>query len=154
MVWKSAGRLHIYIAQQSADKTLRGCWWVVMSTWPWLTFVPVVSADTANFCVKDEHRHPYCASHAALFRTPWLKAIDFGCSQMHFRNTRLTKRSGTPVYMAPEVFRRDYSFEVDVWSTGVTLYQLFSRRFPFWDGDSYSRALSLDEVAKAITEVR
>lgn len=120
-----------------------------------LTDVPLtVPADAANFCIKDEYRHPYCASHAALFRTPWLKAIDFGCSQMHFRNTRLTKRSGTPVYMAPEIFRRDYSSEVDVWSTGVTLYQLFCRRFPFWDGDSYSRALSLDEVAKAITEVR
>lgn len=39
-----------------------------------------------------------------------------------------------------------------MWSLGVMLYQLFSRRFPFWDGESYSRALSLDEVAKAVTE--
>lgn len=32
------------------------------------------------------------------------------------------------------------------------LYQLFTRRFPFWEGDAYSKALSLDEVAKAVTE--
>ncbi|GLC34279.1 hypothetical protein PLESTB_001602500 [Pleodorina starrii] len=106
----------------------------------------------ANFCIKDEHRHPYAASSSALQRTPWLKAIDFGCSQLHYRHTRLSKRSGTPVYMAPEIFRRDYSFEVDIWSTGVLLYQLFCRQFPFWQGDSYNKALSLDEVAKAITE--
>ncbi|PNH06983.1 Calcium-dependent protein kinase 34 [Tetrabaena socialis] len=106
----------------------------------------------ANFCILQEHVHPYAASPAALHRTPWLKAIDFGCSQLHHRHTRLTKRSGTPVYMAPEVFRRDYSFEVDVWSTGVLLYQLYCRQFPFWHGDSYNRALSLDEVAQAITE--
>ncbi|KAG2437139.1 hypothetical protein HYH02_011395 [Chlamydomonas schloesseri] len=106
----------------------------------------------ANFCIKDEHRHPYAASPAALQRAPWLKAIDFGCSQLHYRHTRLSKRSGTPVYMAPEIFKRDYSFEVDVWSTGVLLYQLYCRHFPFWAGDSYNRALSLDEVAKAITE--
>ncbi|KAG2496405.1 hypothetical protein HYH03_005632 [Edaphochlamys debaryana] len=106
----------------------------------------------ANFCIKDEHRHPYAASPSALQRTPWLKAIDFGCSQLHYKHTRLSKRSGTPVYMAPEIFKRDYSFEVDVWSTGVLLYQLYCRQFPFWHGDSYNKALSLDEVARAITE--
>ncbi|GIM05255.1 hypothetical protein Vretimale_9700, partial [Volvox reticuliferus] len=106
----------------------------------------------ANFCIKDEHRHPYAATAEALQRTPWLKAVDFGCSQLHYRHTRLSKRSGTPVYMAPEIFKRDYSFEVDIWSTGVLVYQLFCRQFPFWQGDSYNKALSLDEVAKAIIE--
>ncbi|GIL53545.1 hypothetical protein Vafri_9093 [Volvox africanus] len=106
----------------------------------------------ANFCITDEHRHPYAATAAALQRTPWLKAVDFGCSQLHYRHTRLSKRSGTPVYMAPEIFKRDYSFEVDIWSTGVLVYQLFCRQFPFWQGDSYNKALSLDEVAKAILE--
>lgn len=105
----------------------------------------------ANFCIKDEHRHPYCTSDAALLRSPWLLAIDFGCSQLHHGFPRLSKRSGTPVYMAPEIFNRSYSFEADVWSTGVLLYQMFTRRFPFWEGDAYSRALSLDEVARAIS---
>jgi serine/threonine protein kinase len=52
--------------------------------------------------------------------------------------------------MAPEVFARDYSFEADVWSFGVLCYQLFCCAFPFWPGDAYNRALSLEEVAKAI----
>jgi serine/threonine protein kinase len=70
----------------------------------------------------------------------------------HAGHPHLTKRSGTPLFMAPEIFARSYSFEVDIWSTGVLLYQLYSRRFPFWEGDSYCRALSLEEVARAINE--
>ena len=45
----------------------------------------------------------------------------------------LTKRTGTPVFMAPEIFNRRYHVEADMWSVGVMLYQLYARRFPFWD---------------------
>ncbi len=46
----------------------------------------------ANFCLVDESRHPHTLSSSALQRQPWLKAVDFGCSQLHYRCTRLTKR--------------------------------------------------------------
>lgn len=60
-----------------------------------------------------------------------------------------------PHPQAPEVYLHDYSYEVDMWSTGVMLYQLFTRRSPFWEGDTYDavRSLSVDEVGKAISEV-
>ena len=36
------------------------------------------------------------------------------------------------VYMAPEVFTREYSRSADMWSLGMMLYQFMSCRFPFW----------------------
>ena len=44
----------------------------------------------------------------------------------------LTRRTGTPVFMAPELYQRQYSYPADLWSCGMMLYQLLSGRFPFW----------------------
>ena len=46
---------------------------------------------------------------------------------------RLKSRSGTPVYMAPEVITQEYGPEADLWSVGMLLYQLLTGAFPFWD---------------------
>ena len=46
---------------------------------------------------------------------------------------RLKSRSGTPVYMAPEVILQSYGPEADLWSVGMLLYQLLTGTFPFWD---------------------
>lgn len=53
--------------------------------------------------------------------------------------------------MAPEIFARDYHKEADMWSFGVMLYQLYSRRFPFWEDMATCRASKLEEVAQAVT---
>ena len=56
------------------------------------------------------------------------------------------------MYMAPEVYARDYNVEADMWSAGVMLYQLFAKRFPFWDNLETCKASKLEEVAVAVNE--
>jgi calcium/calmodulin-dependent protein kinase I len=65
---------------------------------------------------------------------PWLIAIDFGCAQLAPPMKKLSRRTGTPVYMAPEVFQRKYTRAADLWSVGMMAYHLLSGHFPFWCG--------------------
>ncbi|XP_066397538.1 calcium-dependent protein kinase 22-like [Miscanthus floridulus] len=64
-----------------------------------------------------------------------LKAIDFGLSVYFKPGDRFTEVVGSGCYMAPEVLKRSYGPEIDVWSAGVILHILLCGFPPFW-GDS------------------
>ncbi|OVA10249.1 Protein kinase domain [Macleaya cordata] len=92
--------------------------------------------DDNGMCHKQGVMHRDLKPENFLFankkETAALKAIDFGLSVFFKPGERFTEIVGSPYYMAPEVLKRNYGPEVDVWSAGVILYILLCGVPPFW----------------------
>ena len=78
-----------------------------------------------------------------------LKIGDFGkIAEITENKKRRYTVCGTYYYMAPEMFENNgkgYSFEVDIWSVGIIMYQLLTGKLPF-NGEN------IDEIIKNILE--
>ncbi|XP_043810127.1 calcium-dependent protein kinase 17 [Manihot esculenta] len=61
-----------------------------------------------------------------------LKATDFGLSVFYKPGEVFKDIVGSAYYIAPEVLKRKYGPEADIWSVGVMLYILLSGVPPFW----------------------
>ena len=70
-----------------------------------------------------------------------IKVIDFNIAVFNKANSKLSKMTGTPSYMAPEVIRGCYTDKCDLWSCGVLLYVLISGEFPF-DAEFHDQLLA------------
>mmetsp|Transcript_44368 Transcript_44368/g.100078 ORF Transcript_44368/g.100078 Transcript_44368/m.100078 type:complete len:460 (+) Transcript_44368:120-1499(+) len=70
-------------------------------------------------------------------RTP-MKLIDFGLAQKVEPGVTLTSQKGSQYYIAPEVLKRSYGLECDLWSCGVVMFILLSGYPPFYGPDEES----------------
>ncbi|XBI19811.1 hypothetical protein VPH35_061245 [Triticum aestivum] len=61
-----------------------------------------------------------------------LKATDFGLSVFYKQGEVFKDIVGSAYYIAPEVLKRNYGPEADIWSVGVIVYILLCGVPPFW----------------------
>ena len=62
---------------------------------------------------------------------PNIKISDFGMSTVVEKNTVQNKIVGTIYYVAPEVINKKYNGKCDIWSCGVIMYVLLTKKPPF-----------------------
>ncbi len=100
----------------------------------------IAEAHAAGIVHRDLKPKNLFLTHAVHGR-PLVKVLDFGISKIDPRAgahemqlTRTTEVIGSPSYMSPEQLRssRNVDARTDIWALGVILYELLTRRVPFY----------------------
>jgi serine/threonine protein kinase len=83
---------------------------------------------------------------ATVFKSPDCKLIDFGIAcQGKPGQVMKPYGVGTPSYMAPEMVRQQpYSAKADIWSLGVTAFELLAGCHPFGGSERSAHACPID----------
>ncbi len=78
-----------------------------------------------------------------------IKIMDFGIAKLLEDISKdLTSVSGTPLYMSPEqILGKDVDFQTDLYSFGVTIFELATGRTPFVEGDVYYHHLHTKPIS-------
>ncbi|OTF75399.1 serine/threonine protein kinase-like protein, partial [Euroglyphus maynei] len=83
-----------------------------------------------------------------VWRQVILKIADFGFAQHLSNDESVNSLRGSPLYMAPEIFKRqEYDARVDLWSIGIILYECLFGRTPL-------HGMSMAEITKVYTNQR
>lgn len=64
-----------------------------------------------------------------------IKLIDFGLSRVQNKSTNDKSTVGSLFFIAPEIFKGNFSPKCDIWSLGVVLFQLVTNSYPFYGVD-------------------
>jgi serine/threonine-protein kinase len=100
----------------------------------------IAEAHRAGIVHRDLKPKNLFLTHAVHGR-PLVKVLDFGISKVdparspgEMQLTRTTEVIGSPSYMSPEQLRSSRSVDArtDIWALGVILYELLTRRVPFY----------------------
>lgn len=61
------------------------------------------------------------------------KLIDFSVAKdvSNLNNNKITEYCGSALYSAPEVLKRNYSTQCDIWSIGMIMYEILVGQNPF-----------------------
>jgi len=78
-----------------------------------------------------------------------IKIIDWGTARFFDKNKKMSKISGTPYYIAPEVLFEKYDEKCDVWSCGIIMYILLCGYPPF-NGENDSEILAKIKLGKFV----
>lgn len=60
-----------------------------------------------------------------------LKLIDVGMATRWDGVNNITHACGTPLFLAPEIWKRSYTDKVDVWAVGLIAFELLTNKSPF-----------------------
>ena len=65
----------------------------------------------------------------------FIKIADFGSSKYFVKEKKESQIIGTCYYIAPEVIKEKYNEKCDIWSAGIVLYMLITKKAPFEGND-------------------
>jgi len=100
-------------------------------------------------CLAIEHAHSrqiihrnLCPANILIDISGTPKVTGFGTSRMLDMNVESFARTrvGSPPYMAPEHFKGRAVFQSDLWSLGITMYEMLTGTVPFYDIDPVETA--------------
>lgn len=89
----------------------------------------------SNLMVRDLYPQPGASLDVVV--------ADYGLAQAITPGSTLSKPTGTPLYMAPELFMCAYDQSADMWGVGMLLYQCLTGRLPFFDSQSTPSPMEL-----------
>jgi hypothetical protein len=100
---------------------------------------PEAARILAQLCDGLDYAHSHGIIHrdvkpanAFITHDGTVKVLDFGLALQPGKDQSLRSLAGTPSYMSPEQFRgQDLDRRADIWSAGVTLFELLTNTLPF-----------------------